>query len=146
MKIDTIIKNVNTLLAGEMLRYRDLEIHLDRVIDEINSDLQSTYPVISEFIASDEAGMDANYNLFPDKYIRSVVIPGVAYYYYQMDEEGEQAANGFLATYRANLFKMVRDYIIHVPEKYQANDEGYVEFSQEIFGGIGIDITKGCKL
>lgn len=146
MKTSTITKNVNVLLAGEMLRYSDIEIHLDRVIDEINTELQSTFPAFSEFMESDEAGEHANYNYFPDKYIRSVVIPGVAYYYYQMDEEGEQASNSFQNTYRQNLFKMVRDYIIHVPLKYQSNDEGYVDYAQDMFGNIGIDITKGCKL
>lgn len=146
MQIQTIIKNININLAGEMLRYNDLEPFLDRVIDEINENLNSTYPSFSEFVTSDEVRGDANYNLFPDRFIRSVVVPGVCYYYYQSDEEGEPSANSFGGMYRQNLFKMTRDFIMKVPIEYQSNAEGYVEFAQELGFGIGIDITKRCKI
>ena len=89
MKIVTIVKNINLHLAGEMLRYHELEPFLDRTIDDLNSELSSCYPSFSDFVVDEAVKADGNYNFFPDHFIRSVVIVGAAYYYYISDEEGK---------------------------------------------------------
>ena len=147
MRIDTITKRVNLMLANETLRYKDIEHILDRVMDEVNEELNSTYPVFSEFMFEEKDNYEANYHYIPDKYIRNVIIPGVAYYFYQEDEEGEAAAGSFNQSYRSAMWKFKRDFIMKVPAEYQSDKEGYVEMADDLFGGaIGIDITKGCKL
>ena len=142
MQVNTIIQNVNKHLAGEMLRYEDLEPFLDRTIDEINANLNSCFPAISEFMEESATNTTANYNFFPERFIRNVVVPGVAYYYYQADEEGEQVANSFASQYREGLYRMQRDYLINVPLEYQNDNEGYVTFAWDLTNSPGISIKE----
>lgn len=126
MKLDEITRRLNKKLADEMLSYQDVVYLLDHAVDDINDELFSTFPVFSELaVGSDE------YTAFPDKYIRKVVIPGAAYYFYTEDEEGERVAGEFYLNYRDELFKMSRDYMELVPDEYQNNEGGYVEFDEE---------------
>lgn len=60
----------------------------------------------------------SNYDFFPDKYIRSVVIPGAAYKWFSVDEEGASTAPLMQAEYEKARFEMVRDYIDYVPYEY----------------------------
>ena len=115
MTIVKILEKLNSKLAGEALEYEDLELHLDEVIDEINSKLNSTFPAFSD----DPTIL--NYDAFPDKYIRSVVIPGAAYKFYTTDEEGIATAQTYGSQYAMGLFEMMRDYLELVPEEYQAD-------------------------
>ena len=140
-----MITNINKYLAGEMLRYEDLEPFLDRTIDDINSELNSCYPSISEFMDDPEITAEANYELFPNRFIRSVVIPGAAYYFYQADEEGDQVAGSFGAMYREGLYKMQRDYLIKVPLEYQDDSEGYASFAWDLQVNTGISLKDICN-
>lgn len=127
MKIDDIVKGVNTELAGELLAYNDIVLFLDEVIDDINNALDSTYPTFSEFTYTDYPEHYPNYDFFPDRYIRSVVIKGCAYKYFVMDEEGIQTAQQYGYNYQDNLFRMTRDFIEQVPEEFQALNTGGVQ-------------------
>jgi hypothetical protein len=125
MLIADVVKGVNNALAGELLSKRELLPHLDAAIDEINSALNSRFPVFS---ALPESQLD--YNYFPDNYIRTVVIPATAHFFYMMDEEGNVSAAGYYNRFQQNLFKMVRDYLRFVPALYQADDlQGTVDFN-----------------
>lgn len=117
MKLNDIAKRVNKLLAGERLPYSQLVDHLDRTIDDINSQLNSTFPAFSEIPDG-----KAEYDYFPDKYIRSVVCVGAAWYYFTSDEEGISTAPQYLMDYDRGLFVMIRDYFNAVPIEYQATD------------------------
>lgn len=121
MELNKIMKAINDKLAGENLMYSQALTFMDEVIDDINSELNSKYPVFSDF--STEYPMYPNYNFFPDKYIRSVVTTGVAAKFYTVDEEGAQVAPQLQYTYRDNLARMKRDYSIHVPLAYQDSCE-----------------------
>ena len=121
MELNDIVQSVNNKLAGETLTFDEIKIHLDSVIDEINSRLNSTFPSFSEFKAQES---DTNYDCFPDKFIRSVVIIGAAYYFYVTDEEGIETAAEYGRQYAQSLFYMERDYLDQVPEEYQAGDVG----------------------
>lgn len=74
---------------------------------------------------------NANYNAFPDKYLRSVVALGVAVKFYTRDEEGEQIALDYQNRYEMALFKMTRDYIDLVPWYFQNNRGGFIDFTYD---------------
>lgn len=119
MNINKIVRFVNDKLAGETLMYDQLLVFLDATIDDINASLNSNYPVFSDLEGTE-------YNYFPDRYIRTVVIPGVAAKFYAVDEEGAQVAPMFDMEYRQNLFFMVRDFSHLVPEEYRCDEQGYL--------------------
>lgn len=114
MKLNDIVARINLLLAGERHTYLQLVDHLDSVIDDINSQLDSKFPAFSEL----EAG-DVEYTAIPDRYIRSVICTGAAWYYFTTDEEGEVVAQQYMYNYERNLYMMIRDYITLVPLEYR---------------------------
>lgn len=114
MKIEDIVAGINSKLAGERYGYAKFVPYLDSVIDEINRHLNSKFPAFSELPKG-----TLEYDCFPDRYIRSVVVFGAAYYHYQTDEEGIDSAQAYAIKYQENLFYMLRDYAMLVPEKYQ---------------------------
>jgi hypothetical protein len=95
--LKSVIRDLfNEKLAGEMFEYSEIVPYLDLVIDEINADLSATFPAFSEFTETGfpgykealyttydvqgnpvtvdnnkKAAVYQNYDLFPDKYIRS---------------------------------------------------------------------------
>lgn len=144
MRVVNIINNINKYLAGEMLRYTDLEPFLDRTIDDLNQDLDSCYPSFSEFMQLNDIDPNADYDLFPDKYIRTVVIPGAAFYYYQADEEGDTVANSFGGMYGDGRYKMQRDFTIQVPDEYANKEGGYAKFDWDLGGSVGISMEDIC--
>lgn len=124
MLLTKITSEVNKKLAGEMLTYLDLVSFLDSTIDDINSHLNSCYPAFSEI-----AKTDTEYNYFPDRYIRTVVIPGAAWYFYVADEEGTQTATQYATDYNRGLYLMLRDHLHNVPIEYQVDiQQGAVDF------------------
>lgn len=142
----TVTQLFNEKLAGELFNYDEIVSYLDLVIDEINADLSSKFPTFSEFTATqfpnykaelytnEDGSIDRearnavynNYDLFPDKYIRSVVIPGAAYKWFSVDEEGASTAPLFQQEYEKARFEMVRDYIDFVPEEYIDDNTGAI--------------------
>lgn len=125
MELNTIVTFINTKLAGELLTYDELKIHMDSVVDDINDKLNSTFPAFSEFDASTYEQYP-NYNFFPDRYIRTVVVAGAAYKWFVTDEEGMLSAEAYQYDYSNALFIMQRDYSNSVPSEYQAQYQGYV--------------------
>ena len=125
MKITQIVGLVNTKLAGETLTYNQMLSFLDDTINDINTNLNACFPTFSEVTTVVQA--DSVYDAIPDQYITSVVVIGAAYKFYTTDEEGLNVATGYQQEYERGLFYMVRDYSASVPEKYQAQNRGYVE-------------------
>ncbi len=138
MDLNTVVKKVNTLLAGERLTFSGMADHLDRTIDDINARLNSTFPAFSDVVAEGKA----EYDYFPDRYIRSVVCVGAAWYYYTSDEEGISTAPQYYQDYERGLFHMVRDYFNQVPLEYQDNSDGAlpIMFNEED-GERGISVN-----
>ena len=125
MLLKEIVAGVNRYLAGELLSYRQLLPHLDKTIDAINARLSATYPVFSELPDGTLV-----YELFPNRHIREIVIPGAAYFYFITDEEGEETARTYGAMFQEGLFLMERDYLMSVPPEYQAStNNGTVPFN-----------------
>lgn len=115
--------------------YSRMEIFLDEVIDDINTALNATFPTFSELGDNIEFTGDAEYNFFPDKYIRSVVCKGAASKFYTMDEEGSPTAEQYAMEYSAALFYMTRDYLELVPEMYRSESTGSVIFDEKFRTG-----------
>lgn len=133
MKITELVKLTNKYLAGEQLVYTRLQPFFDQVIDDINTNLNATYPSFSSLEYDVFYPDTAVYDYFPDAYVRSVVALGAAYYFYVMDEEGIETATKYEQMYRQNLFYMIRDYIDHVPEFYQSDSNGSVPIGDDYF-------------
>lgn len=131
MKVIDIVKLSNKYLAGEQLTYSKLLPFLDAVIDDINNELNSTFPSFSSLAIDGQPSKNDVYDVFPDHYIRSVVCIGAASKFYTMDEEGIISAEGYEMTYRQNLFYMLRDYVEHVPEFFQSDSKGGVRQAEE---------------
>lgn len=125
MDLNKIVQLINAKLAGELFTYAELESYMDEVIDDINTRLNAKFPVFSEF-NSTEYPQYPNYNFFPDKYIRSVVVCGAASKFYTTDEEGAVSASIYSYEYMERLFNMVRDFSVLVPEEYQAEATGFL--------------------
>ena len=137
MLISNIVNGVNTKLAGETMTFNQLKLFLSETIDDINRELCATYPSFDDLKESD------NYNYFPDKYIRSVVITGAAYKFYETDEEGIVTATQYHYDFMDNLFYMKRDYSCKVPTEYQDADRGYV-IGPELRAGVTLGMTGWC--
>jgi len=115
MTMVKLLEKINAKLSNERLTYEDLELHLDAVIDDINEKLNSVFPAFS-----DDPTILV-YDAFPDNYIRSVVVPGVAFKFYTTDEEGISTAQTYGSEYEKGLFIMLRDYLDLVPEEFRAD-------------------------
>lgn len=132
MYIQNLIELINHKLADELLSPTQLIKHMDSVIDDINTQLNSVFPTFTELL-QDNQMLNINYTAFPDKYLRSVVVVGAATKYYEIDEEGNPVAQSFAQEYRQQLFYMLRDYSYAIPEEYRA---------KEVQGVINLDNNK----
>lgn len=129
MLISTLVQNINAQLAGELLSIGDLTVFVDKAIDDINTRLNTKFPVLSDVIAVIKANgaVSFEYNAIPDKYIRTVVVPGAVFKYYTTDEEGAAVAPKYEEEFLKGLFYMERDYLNLVPKEYQESlDQGWV--------------------
>ena len=131
MRISEIVRRTNEKLAGETLMYTQLEMFFDEVIDDINAKLNSKFPTFSEVFSAETLSSDAEYNCFPDKYVRTVVVVGAAYKFYCTDEEGIATAQQYAFDYNTNLFLMERDYSDLVPEQYRATGQGHLTTKED---------------
>lgn len=139
MEIKTIVTLLNQKLAGERHTYTQLVPHLDAAIDAINAQLNSTFPAFSELPVG-----TAVYDMFPDRYIRTVVIPGAANDYFTTDEEGLAVSPEFAMQFQNGLFLMVRDYFSLVPAQYKPAEDlgqGAVDLFNDAYdGGEGLSV------
>lgn len=131
MKYNALVSLISKHLADEIVSEGEMLSYMDRVIDDINNKLNATFPTFTEYREANlETASDAlDYQAFPDKYLRSVVVPGTAFKYYTTDEEGMYAAPKYEEEYKEGLFHMLRDYSLSVPEEYRADCQGYVNIA-----------------
>ena len=129
MKYNILVGLISKHLADEIVSEGEMLSYMDRVIDDINTRLNTVFPTFTEF-KEENNNLTAellDYIAIPDKYLRSVVVPGAAYKYYTTDEEGSYAAPKYEEEYRTALFYMERDFSFRIPEQYRADEQGYVE-------------------
>ena len=140
MHIQVLVNLINHKLADELLSQTQLLMHMDSVIDDINAQLNSTFPTFSEGIQK-EGVNNPDYQYIPDKYLRSVVVVGAATKYYEIDEEGNITAQLFAQDYRQQLFYMLRDFSMSIPEEYRAKDQGIIGLSDEDMNTPGLRLS-----
>jgi hypothetical protein len=129
MLISTLVQNINSQLAGELLSIGELTVFIDKAIDEVNIRLNTTFPVLSEVIAKQlaDGAKEFTYTHIPDKYIRTVIVPGATFKYYTTDEEGAAVAPKYEEEFLKGLFYMERDYLNLIPEEYQDSiEQGWI--------------------
>jgi hypothetical protein len=131
MKYNTIVELISKHLADELVGENEMLSYMDRVVDDINTRLNTVFPTFTEFKEQAVANgsfelLDLDYTAIPDKYIRTVISPGAAHKYYITDEEGGYAAPKYEEDYNRGLFYMERDYSFSVPEQYRADSQGFV--------------------
>lgn len=125
MLISKIVHAINEQLAGERLTTAKMMAHMDYAIHDINEAINADFPTVSEYadaqIAEDNTlTIDTvDYNLFPPRYISTVLVLGAARHFYRVDEEGAVSTPVLDAEYGKHLFYMQRDYIHAVPTQYQ---------------------------
>lgn len=137
MLISTLVQNINSQLAGELLSIGELTVFIDKAIDDVNTRLNTKFPVLTDVIAVAKANGSKffEYNCIPDKYIRTVIVPGAVFKYYTTDEEGAAVAPKYEEEFLKGLFYMERDYLNLIPEEYQESlDQGWLR-------GNGIEET-----
>lgn len=118
MLVNDIVAAVNIKLAGEQLTLGQMRYFLNEAVDMMNTELDADFP------SFDQYRVDQEYDCIPDKYIRSVIICGAAYKFYEMDEEGIVTATQYQQDFLQNLFYMKRDYSMCVPREYQNHTTG----------------------
>lgn len=129
MLISTLVQNINSQLAGELLSIGELTVFVDKAIDDVNTRLNTKFPVLSDTISAIQAAGSGlfEYNCIPDKYIRTVIVPGAVFKYYTTDEEGAAVAPKYEEEFLKGLFYMERDYLNLVPAEYQETlDQGWI--------------------
>ena len=123
MKIMHLIQSINTQLAGELLSVAELKDFVDKAIDDVNTRLNTKFPTLTDVMFTyDEEGnlkQGTDYTAIPDKYLRTVVIPGAVFKYFITDEEGAAVAPKYEEEFLKGLFYMERDYLEQVPIEYQ---------------------------
>lgn len=141
MKYSIIVNLISKHLADEIISETEMLSYLDRVVDDINTRLNSTFLTFTEVkelsLTADPEMSDFDYTEIPDKYIRSVVIPGAAFKFYTTDEEGSYAAPKYAEEYESGLFYMVRDFSFQIPADKQADNQGYVDM-QDMDVGLNV--------
>ena len=131
MKYNTIVGLVSKQLADELVSESEMLSYMDRAIDDINARLNTVFPTFTEFkeANADVDNLSLDYTAIPDKYIRTVVIPGAAFKYYTTDEEGSYSAPKYEEDYKQGLFYMERDFSFSVPDEYRADEQGFIEIN-----------------
>ncbi len=81
------------------------------------------------------------YKHIPDKYQRSVVIPGAAVKIYESDEEGNQSAIMFKQEYQLAIYHMQRDFSFSIPLQYREYDQGLVNLSDHDIETPGLRVS-----
>ena len=131
MKYNTIVGLVSKHLADELVSESEMLSYMDRVIDDINARLNTVFPTFTEYKEANGNvdNLSLDYTAIPDKYIRTVVIPGAAFKYYTTDEEGSYSAPKYEEDYKQGLFYMERDFSFSVPDEYRADEQGFIEIN-----------------
>ena len=120
MTIEALKKLINATLVGDQLSWKMMVNHVNWAIDEMNSTLNSLFPAVDSGSVS--------YDYIPDRYIRSVIVPGAVHHYYMVDEEGTLGGTDYLNQFESGLFIMLRDFSHLIPDEYSADSwNGSVE-------------------
>ena len=142
MQYHKVINLISQHLGDDLITTAEMLGYIDRVIDDINTQLDANFPTFTDYQGGTYNDF-LDYTPIPDKYIRTVIVPGAALKYYITDEEGNQAAVKYEEDYRQGLFYMLRDYSQKVPVEYRNKDgEGGID-TPEFESGLEVCFRGG---
>lgn len=140
MTRNEIVDAVNRLSVGYNVTWYEIQNDADAAIHKINSFLCAEYPLMSEILTSPDSiyaikkevdGGVRHISIFPDIYIRSVVVPYIASEILARDEEFTTIYNKYAMDVENGLFTMFQNEYNRIPELFRQKDTTGVFFSDD---------------
>lgn len=132
MTRNEIVARINEKMDGEMYTFDQIKDDLDDAIITINNMMHTRYPYMSDVLTTPQSryvyiGEDNLYHhIFPDQYIRSVVVEFVISQLYRRQGEFANEFNTAQGAFTRNLEVMFRDLYNKVPEQYIDDSTGMI--------------------
>lgn len=141
-----IVDRLNQLTLRYNLTWYDIKYDADKAIAKINSFLGAKYPKMSVIMMHPTATYtlgrtygdndgDTVYEIFPDEYIHSIVIPFIAMEILARDEEFTTIYNKYNAELEDGLFTMFQNEFNRVPLVFRQNPDQGVFFPADSIQG-----------
>ena len=140
MTRNEIVDAVNRLSVGYNVTWYEIQNDADAAIHKINSFLCAEYPLMSEILTSPDSiyaikkevdGGIRHISIFPDIYIKSVVVPYIASEILARDEEFTTIYNKYAMDVENGLFTMFQNEYNRIPELFRQKDTTGVFFSDD---------------
>jgi len=137
MTREYIVELINKNMYEELYGFDDVKDKLDDAIIAINNTMHTTFPMITEILTTEsseytyevtdpDTGVTSIYPIFPEKYMRSVVIEfAVSELFRRQGEFGPEYQSAVQA-YERGLSSMFQNYYERVPEQYIDENTGII--------------------
>lgn len=146
--VNQIVERVNQLSIRRNLTWSAIKVDADNAIHRINSFLGATYPMMSEVFATSETYTirqdEVDVEIFPDKYIHTIVIPFIAMEVLARDEEFTTIYNKYAQELDNGLFDMFQNEFNRVPQVFRQNPDAGVFFASGA-KGVGARVRHNQK-
>lgn len=146
MKRSELVAKVNEQLWEGLYLYADMEEEFDEAIDEMNAELNSTYPAFGDVMTTDEStysrlvdGVDTPY--IPVKYIRNFVVPFVVAAIFRREAEFGNEYYSAKEKYEKWLGNMFRDFYTQIPVEFQEVEAGAIQVQRNAMD-VEVDDTE----
>jgi hypothetical protein len=131
-----LVARVNALVWEGLYIYEDIAADFDEAIDEINAELNSTFPSFSEVMTLNDSTYSRIVDTvvtpyFPNKYMTNFVVNFVVAAVFR--REAEFGNEYYTAVAQADkwLGNMFRDHFSKVPTEFQDTESGMIEMNPE---------------
>ena len=140
MTRDEIVASVNRLSVGYNVTWHEIAEDADEAIHRINSYLGAEYPLMSDILTEPNSiyavkqvvdGHVRHISIFPDIYIRTIVIPFIASEILSRDEEFTTIYNKYAMDVENGLFTMFQNEFNRVPHLFRQKDTTGVFFPED---------------
>ena len=140
MTRDEIVASVNRLSVGYNVTWHEIAEDADEAIHKINSYLGAEYPLMSDILTEPNSiyavkqvvdGQVKLISIFPDIYIRTIVIPFIASEILSRDEEFTTIYNKYAMDVENGLFTMFQNEFNRVPHLFRQKDTTGVFFPED---------------
>ena len=131
-----LVHRLNQLTLRYNLTWYDISRDADNAITHINNFMGTKYPPMSVYMNRPDGtyrfrASKRNVEIFPDRYIHSVVIPYIAIQILARDEEFTQVYQKYQQDLDDGLYQMFQNEFNRVPYEFRQNPDQGVSFSGE---------------
>lgn len=131
-----LVHRLNQLTLRYNLTWYDISRDADNAITHINNFMGTKYPPMSVYMNRPDGtyrfrASKRNVEIFPDRYIHSVVIPYIAIQILARDEEFTQVYQKYQQDLDDGLYQMFQNEFNRVPYEFRQNPDQGVFFSPE---------------